>query len=126
MPRDWPTIELGSGQSFAIAGLMQNDTVTDASRTSGLGDLPVLGTLFRSTRFQRNETELVIVVTPYLVRPVSERRMASPTDGHTPLNDVERIFLGQLHKVGERRGSAGPLGRSALRLTGDTGFMLME
>ena len=58
------TVELGSGQSFAIAGLLQNASRTNVDKVPGLGDVPVLGTLFRSSRFQRNETELVIVITP--------------------------------------------------------------
>src|SRR5262249_34892599 len=56
------TVELGSGESFAIAGLIQNNQNNDISKYPGLGDIPILGTLFRSTRFQRNETELVIIV----------------------------------------------------------------
>jgi pilus assembly protein CpaC len=88
------TVELGSGQSFAIAGLL-----SDTSRQTGrglpqLGELPVLGALFRSDRFQRNETELVIIITPYLVRPASTpRALGVPTDFYQPPNDVERILL---------------------------------
>src|SRR5206468_2711605 len=74
------TVELGSGQSFMIAGLLQNTTNNSVDKTPLLGDLPILGALFRSTKFQRQETELVIVVTPYLVRPVSTQ-LALPTDG---------------------------------------------
>lgn len=65
------TVDLASGQSFAIAGLLQNNSKDGVRKFPGLGDLPVLGALFRSTRYERNETELVIIVTPYLVRPVS-------------------------------------------------------
>ena len=70
------TVELGSGQSFAIGGLMSSDIQNRLSKFPGLGDLPVLGALFRSQRFQSNETELVILVTPYLVRPVDAPAMA--------------------------------------------------
>lgn len=73
------TVDLGSGQSFAIAGLMQNNITQSLSKYPGLGDLPVLGQLFRSKKFQRNESELVIIVTPYLVKPVS-RPLATPLD----------------------------------------------
>ncbi|WP_126173714.1 type II and III secretion system protein family protein [Altericroceibacterium xinjiangense] len=73
------TVELGSGQSFAIAGLLQNTTGREVERLPGLGDLPVLGQLFRSTRFQQKKTELVIIVTPYLVRPVSQP-LPTPVD----------------------------------------------
>ncbi len=85
------TVELGSGQSFAIAGLLQSSQDQTTSKFPALGDLPVLGPLFRSDVFQRGETELVIIVTPYVVRPVSQK-MALPTDGLVPPNDYERIF----------------------------------
>jgi pilus assembly protein CpaC len=73
------TVELGSGQSFAIAGLLQNNINQDLKKFPGLGDVPVLGPLFRSRSFQRNESELVIIVTPYLVQP-SNHRLATPMD----------------------------------------------
>lgn len=74
------TVELASGQSFAIAGLLLDNSQELIKDTPGLGDLPVLGALFKSERFERNETELVIIVTPYLVNPVSDKRLALPTD----------------------------------------------
>ena len=73
-------VEVGSGQTFAIAGLFQRDSSTDADQLPLLGDIPILGNLFRSKRFQRNETELVILITPYLVRPVSGQSAATPLD----------------------------------------------
>ncbi len=76
------TVELGSGQSFAIAGLLLDDTQQVTSKIPGLGDIPVLGELFTSDRFQRRESELVIIVTPYLVRPVSQQ-LPLPTDAYT-------------------------------------------
>ncbi|HEX5258074.1 MAG TPA: type II and III secretion system protein family protein [Sphingomicrobium sp.] len=88
------TVELGSGQSFMIAGLLQNSNNNTVEKAPFLGDLPVLGALFRSTKFQRNETELVIIVTPYLVRPVSGQ-LATPADGYRAPDDVQRNFLGQ-------------------------------
>ena len=91
------TVELGSGQSFMIAGLMSNGNNNTIQKTPALGDLPVLGSLFRSTGFQRNETELVIVITPYLVRPVdSVNQIALPTDGYKAPTDLGRVLLGQL------------------------------
>ena len=75
------TIELGSGQSFMIAGLLSNTATNTIDRAPGVGDLPILGSLFRSTNFQKGQTELVIVVTPYLVRPVDDGQIALPTDG---------------------------------------------
>jgi pilus assembly protein CpaC len=88
------TVELGSGQSFAIAGLLQDGSRIASSGLPFLGDIPVLGALFRSDRFRRNDSELVIIITPYLVRPVSDPgRLALPTDGVRPANDIERILF---------------------------------
>lgn len=101
------TVELGSGQSFMIAGLIRNGTTNDISKAPFLGDLPILGALFRSTRFRRSETELVIIVTPYLVRPVSGR-LALPTDGYRAPTDPERVFEGQTF-MGPRPGAAVPV-----------------
>jgi pilus assembly protein CpaC len=88
------TVELGSGQSFMIAGLLQNTANNSINKAPFLGDIPVLGALFRSTKFQKQETELVVIVTPYLVRPVSTQ-LATPTDGYRVPDDVQRDFLGQ-------------------------------
>jgi pilus assembly protein CpaC len=90
------TIELGSGQSFMIAGLLRNRLGNTVDKVPLLGELPVLGALFRSTRYQRDESELVIVVTPYLVRPVSSR-VALPTDGLAAPNDAERWLMGKTY-----------------------------
>ncbi|MGI8705774.1 MAG: type II and III secretion system protein family protein [Sphingomicrobium sp.] len=91
------TLELGSGQSFMLAGLLRNNNSNNIDKAPFLGDLPILGALFRSTSFRRQETELVIIVTPYLVRPVSGR-LALPTDGYRAPTDGERVFLGQSYK----------------------------
>jgi pilus assembly protein CpaC len=90
------TVELGSGQSFMIAGLLQNTANNSINKAPFLGDIPVLGALFRSTKFQKQETELVVIVTPYLVRPVSTQ-LATPVDGHRVPDDVQRDFLGQTY-----------------------------
>ncbi|MDH2326582.1 type II and III secretion system protein family protein [Cereibacter sp. SYSU M97828] len=74
------TVEVGSGQTFAIAGLFQRDAAQQVNKVPLLGDVPILGQLFRSSRFQRSETELVILITPYLVEPVSERTLKTPLD----------------------------------------------
>ena len=74
------TVELASGQSFAIAGLLSEQSTENLSKTPGIGDIPILGALFRSEEFIRDESELIIVVTPYLVRPVSNQRIPLPTD----------------------------------------------
>ncbi len=88
------TVELGSGQSFMIAGLLRNSTTNDVSKAPFLGDLPILGALFRSTSFRRSETELVIIVTPYLVRPTSSQ-LALPTNGYRAPSDTQRVLEGQ-------------------------------
>ncbi|CAN5496735.1 type II and III secretion system protein family protein [soil metagenome] len=97
------TVELGSGQSFMIAGLLSNNHTNSIDKTPGVGDLPVLGALFRSNGFQRNETELVIVVTPYLVKPVNANDIVLPTDGYKAPTDLDRVLLGKL-STGESGG----------------------
>lgn len=88
------TVELGSGQSFVIGGLMRNSNSNSIDRTPGLGNIPILGALFRSTRYRREETELMIVVTPYLVRPVSANQVVLPTDGYRNPDEGSRLLLG--------------------------------
>lgn len=90
------TVEMGDGQSFAIAGLMQSDMNNAISQLPGLGNIPVLGALFRSSKFQRRETELVVVVTPHLVKPVSDEKLKLPTDNLVPPSDADMYLLGRL------------------------------
>jgi pilus assembly protein CpaC len=120
------TIELGSGESFAIAGLLQDTSNNDVQRFPGLGDLPVLGPLFRSTSFQRGESELLIVVTPYIVRPIDDpKAVRLPTDAWQPASDVERIFNGRLadpNPLGAPPPSAGSSGAAVPHLVGAAGF----
>ena len=106
------TVELGSGQSFMIAGLLRNTNTNNIEKAPFLGDLPILGALFRSTSYRRSETELVIIITPYLVRPVSGQ-LALPSDGYRAPTDVQRVIEGQSYtgRSGPRPGaavSAGP------------------
>jgi pilus assembly protein CpaC len=104
------TVELGSGQSFAIAGLLEHTTSQQLQGLPGLGQIPVLGPLFRSTQFQRGETELVIIVTPYLVKPASSPALlAAPTDHFHPATDLDRLLLGHTLATppGEHRLDAG-------------------
>jgi pilus assembly protein CpaC len=113
-------VELGSGQSFAIAGLLQHTSTQNDNGLPGLGDVPVLGAMFRSDQYARGETELVIVVTPYIVRPVND-----PTALHlagetfVPPNDLERV-LG-LRQIGVTPPS--PAAGSA-RIPGNAGFIV--
>ncbi len=117
------TIRLGSGESFAIAGLIRNSNATDINKYPGLGDLPVIGPLFRSSRFQHNETELVIIVTPYVVRPVADGpSLKLPTDGLAPASDVERVFMDRMTKASPP-GAANAIGLNGARLRGDAGFV---
>ena len=86
------TVELGSGQSFMIAGLMRNGNQNSISKMPGAGDLPILGSLFRSTAFRKGETELVIVVTPYLVNPVDANAIKLPTDGYRAADALSQLL----------------------------------
>jgi pilus assembly protein CpaC len=99
------TIELGSGQSFMIGGLMRSLTANSIQKAPGVGDLPVLGALFRSSSFRRADTELMIIVTPYLVKPVSADQIVLPTDGYKAPTDIQRVLMGQSFsgKTGEKR-----------------------
>ena len=78
------TVEVASGQTFAIAGLFQRQMSLDFDRTPEIADLPILGGLFRSARYRRDETELVILITPMLVKPVRDRGLATPLDRPAP------------------------------------------
>lgn len=99
------TVEMGSGQSFMISGLLSNTINNSVDKAPGLGDLPILGALFRSNKFKRSETELMVIVTPYLVKPVSDSEIKLPTDGAMVQNDAERWVLGQTFggKSGQQR-----------------------
>ncbi len=96
------TIELGSGQSFMIAGLLSNNSQNAIDKAPGLGDMPILGNLFRSRSFRRGETELVIMVTPYLVNPVDAKDIKLPTDGFHTANEFQQLLGYQ-----ENRGVSG-------------------
>jgi pilus assembly protein CpaC len=93
------TVELGSGQSFMIAGLLRNNAQNTITKMPGAGDIPILGSLFRSTSFRKGETELVIVVTPYLVNPVDASEIKLPTDGFKTSTALQQ-FLGHMEADG--------------------------
>ena len=93
------TVELGSGQSFMIAGLLSNNAQNTLTKMPGAGDIPILGSLFRSTSYKKGETELVIIVTPYLVNPVNANDIRLPTDGFQSPNDIQRL-LGNMESDG--------------------------
>jgi pilus assembly protein CpaC len=117
------TVELASGQSFALAGLLQNISTQNISKVPWLGDIPVLGLLLRSDQFQKNETELVIIVTPYLVTP-TETALAASTDGFKPPHDVQRIINSDTYRQTLPPPAKGPLGPSGEGLIGPVGFRL--
>jgi len=111
------TVEVGSGDSFAIAGLLQESVTHSTSAVPLLGELPILGALFRSDSFQRNESELVIIVTPYVVRPVSDpAALRQPDETYIPPTDLERILM--LRQIG--RAATG----QPTRIPGAAGFMV--
>jgi pilus assembly protein CpaC len=118
------TVELGSGQSFAIAGLLQNNTSDIISQFPGLGSVPVLGKLFSSSNYQNNKTELVIIVTPYLVEPTSPDKLRSPLDSiMQPVGDIEYGFdhAYDSWKNGGTSNTTAPAGMP--RLVGQAGYI---
>ncbi len=114
------TVELPSGGSLVMAGLLQEDMRQTIQGVPGLKDTPVLGQLFRSRDFAKNETELVIVVTPYLVKPTHESKLTDPTEGAVVASDLQSILLG---KILVTYGLAGS-GVREKTLQGPLGFIL--
>jgi len=114
------TVELASGQSFAIAGLLSDNSQELIKKTPGIGDLPILGALFKSERFERNETELVIIVTPYLVNPVSDNSLELPTDPYrkAPVTRQPRNSVAQTRTIPLSGAEAANSG------AGGTGYLL--
>lgn len=102
-------IELGDGQSFAIAGLLSESVRESISKYPLLGDIPILGALFRSVSFQKSESELVIIVTPHLVKPVDLAQQPLPTDAFIEPTDVEFLLLGNLEGSDSKRRPPGKL-----------------
>ncbi len=93
------TLELPSGGSMVLGGLLQDSVRQSIAALPGIGSLPVLGALFRSRDFQRNETELVIIATPYLVKPVARSALGTPDQGYATAGDAQTIFFGKLNRV---------------------------
>jgi len=116
-------IELGDGQSFAIAGLLQDNITETIGKYPYLGDVPVLGALFRSSQFQRNETELVVIVTPHLVKPIDLKNQPLPTDRYIEPSDTDFFLRGLLQ--GCQKASPPPVCQdSKAGLEGDFGHAL--
>ncbi|KAA1011492.1 type II and III secretion system protein family protein [Paraburkholderia panacisoli] len=110
------TVELGSGQSFAIGGLLQSNTTDIISQVPGVGSIPILGKLFSSTNYQNNKTELVIMVTPYLVEPTDPSRLRTPLESlMSPSTDIEYSYG---HQPGDATSAS-----SQPRLVGAAGYV---
>jgi pilus assembly protein CpaC len=107
--RDAETVvELPSGGSLALAGLIRDDIQQGMNGTPVASKLPLFGALFREKTYERNETELVIIATPYLVRPVNRNELSRPDDNFQPANDVDSLFLGRVNKIYGRKEAAPP------------------
>jgi pilus assembly protein CpaC len=114
------TVELPSGGSFAIAGLMQHNYKQVIEALPGVKDMPILGALFRSRDYQNDETELVVIISAYLVNPTMAASLASPTDGFIAPTDAESILLGRLNSVYNK-----PAGDAAKpNASGSVGFIV--
>ncbi len=113
------TVELPSGGTIALAGLISEDTRQNIDGLPGIKDIPILGTLFRSRDYIKNESELVVIVTPYLVKPTSRQQLAIPTDGLAPATDMKANFLGHLNRI---YGKSEALPDGGLK--GDYGFIV--
>jgi len=103
------TVELGDGQSFAIAGLLRENVRTLVSKFPLLGDIPILGALFQSKEFQKENTELVIIVTPHLVKPLDMAKQPLPTDFYVEPNDAEFYLLGRIEGSGSPKVKRGAM-----------------
>jgi pilus assembly protein CpaC len=112
-------VELPSGGSLALAGLISTKTQQNIDGLPGAKDIPILGTLFRSRDFQNEESELVVIVTPYVVQPTSRQQLATPADGLAPATDLKADFLGHLNRI-YGKGEGMPSGG----LKGDYGFIV--
>jgi pilus assembly protein CpaC len=111
------TVELAPGESFMIAGLLQDNLNSNINQVPGASEIPILGSLLRNTSYQRNETELVIAVTPYLVDPLKSSDVHMPTDDFRPASVMEQFFYGTLgsmsgnsYRLSQTPSVEGPLG----------------
>ncbi|MEZ5854158.1 MAG: hypothetical protein R3D67_05210 [Hyphomicrobiaceae bacterium] len=113
------TLELPSGGTIAMAGLLSDETRQNVDGVPGLKNVPILGALFRSNDFRRKETELVILVTPYLASHMQPGQAATPEQNLMPADDLRSLFLGHLNRI-YRAPGASPKGR----YEGNPGFMI--
>lgn len=117
------TVELASGQSFALAGLLQNNVIENASKIPGLANIPILGQLFRSEQFERDQSELVIIVTAYLVKP-SNTNLPTPVDAFEAPHDAQRVISGDMYRQKLPGPASGPVGSDGQGLIGPAGFRM--
>ena len=115
------TVEISSGGSLALAGIIQEETKQTISGFPGLMQLPVLGTLFKSRDYQNNQTELMVLVTPYIVRAVAQKELSRPDDGFADPNDQSTVLLGRLNRI---YGAAGKTAPPPSEYRGKYGFIL--
>lgn len=113
------TLEMPSGGTLAMAGLLSDETRQSIEGVPGLKSLPVLGPLFRSTDYRRRETELVILVTPYLATHSSPHQMAKPIDGYMPESELKELFFGNINRI-----YGGEGGGSFKDYNGDYGYII--
>jgi pilus assembly protein CpaC len=104
------TLEIPSGGSIAMAGLIQEQTKQAMNGMPGVDQLPILGGLFRSQDFVKNETELMVIVTPYIVRAVAQKELARPDDGFAPASDSQSALLARINRVYGLAARVGPVG----------------
>jgi pilus assembly protein CpaC len=115
------TVEISSGGSLALAGMIQEETKQTISGFPGLMQLPVLGTLFKSRDYRNNQTELMVLVTPYIVRAVAQKELSRPDDGFADPNDQSTVLLGRLNRI---YGAAGKTAPPPSEYRGKYGFIL--
>lgn len=116
------TVELRDGESFAIAGLLSDDFSSLSGQVPWLGDIPVLGALFRSAEFRREQTELVIIITAHLVTPTRGETLALPTDRVRPPSESDLFLFGRVAATGPQTGGAGEVARQDF--SGPYGYVL--
>jgi len=119
------TVEMRDGESFAIAGLLSDDFTDATGQVPWIGDIPILGALFRSAQYERRQTELVIIVTPHLVSPTRGEALALPTDRVRPPTEQDLFLFGRVARDGApTRGGAGEVARQDF--SGSYGYVLDE
>ena len=104
------TLEIPSGGSIAMAGLIQEQTKQAVNGLPGIDELPVLGALFSSQDFVNDQTELMVIVTPYIVRAVAQKELSRPDDGFAPASDSQSTLLAQINRIYGIAGRVEPVG----------------